>query len=344
MPASFGARVASAAAQDRRLKLPEVLAGFYAATMLDWLVRTGALAELVSGTSIAEVAASRSIDLYGLRQILRFLMHVTAVVSLAEPDRCELGDGLSLDDVSHALDLYVGAFGPCLDNLAGIQQGRSGGELVDWKRHANAFSVPTLDPVLPRLLASLDIRCLLEVGCGSGQLLQSLAEANEKFCGIGIDSNAAVIQSARTIFASLGFNDDRLQLFTCNIFDIRKNVPFEILDAVDAVCVRGVVNSFFSGKESHYILKFIDHLKTVFQGRLVILADYYGKLSLEPREVQGYTRTLLHDVAQVLSAQGTPPSSLADWRSIYFEAGATLFKELHYSDGGVDHFIHLLQL
>jgi SAM-dependent methyltransferase len=333
------------AATSDKLKLHEILAGYYAAKMLDWLRSTGALAELASGKPVEEVARSRSLQANRLGHVLNFLKHVTAIVERDLDENCVLPEGLSIESLSHALDLYLGGFGPCVDNLPDIMAGRrDGAAFVNWSRHAAAFSAPTLDPILPRMLSNLGITRLLDVGCGSAQLLQYLSERDEKFRGVGIDSNIEVLDAARARLLSTGMNGDRIQLVACGVFDIADKIDKAILRDVDVVCLRSVANAFFCDDTNRHMLKLLSFLRSSFEGRLLVLADYYSKLSHDSVDARAYVRTLLHDIAQVLSSQGIPPASLQGWQAIYEEAGATLFKELHYSGGGVDHFIHLVQL
>jgi len=82
-------------------------------------------------------------------------------------------------------------------------------------------------------------------------------------------------------------------------------------------------------------------LRKLFPGRPLLNCDYYGRLGHTksrklPRE------TLLHDYAQLISGQGIPPATRAQWRSIYSKAGCRLVHVIE--DTSTTRFIHIVGL
>jgi hypothetical protein len=52
--------------------------------------------------------------------------------------------------------------------------------------------------------------------------------------------------------------------------------------------------------------------------------------------------TLLHDYVQLISGQGIPPATAAEWRSIYSQAGCRLVHVI--DDTSTTRFIHVIAL
>jgi hypothetical protein len=72
--------------------------------------------------------------------------------------------------------------------------------------------------------------------------------------------------------------------------------------------------------------------------------DYYGKLTRLKRVGLKYRHTQVHDLIQVLTAQGVPPRNLEGWTSIYRRAGC-LFEHAYEGDSqGIEWFVHVVKL
>ena len=76
----------------------------------------------------------------------------------------------------------------------------------------------------------------------------------------------------------------------------------------------------------------------------MILCDYYGRLGKVRQRSAEFKRTLIHDVAQIVSGQGVPPSCLEGWREIYSRTSCTLVKAFEGRSEGLTWFIHVIQL
>ncbi|HEU4389890.1 MAG TPA: methyltransferase, partial [Blastocatellia bacterium] len=67
---------------------------------------------------------------------------------------------------------------------------------------------------------------------------------------------------------------------------------------------------------------------------------YYGRLI---QGKKGASReTLLHDYAQLISGQGVPPASAAEWHSIYKRAECRLLHIIE--DKATSRFVHIIRL
>ena len=89
----------------------------------------------------------------------------------------------------------------------------------------------------------------------------------------------------------------------------------------------------------------LGRLSEALPNRLLILADYYGCLDeWKPVSKPDQRRATLHDVAQVASGQGIPPSSLKAWQNIYDQNRCILIKASSIVSGGVHRFIHIVKI
>ena len=72
--------------------------------------------------------------------------------------------------------------------------------------------------------------------------------------------------------------------------------------------------------------------------------NYYGKLTQLHTIDLKYRHTLLHDIVQVISAQGIPPPDLEKWVAIYHAANCQLVHAYEGESSGIEWFIHVVQL
>lgn len=329
-----------------KLNLVDAISGFYTVKALDALHSSGILTELVSGKSVSQVCDERKIDHLFVSYLLRYLTIATDVV--VNPNGGEhflLGENYSLNDAAHLVDLYLGAFGPCSDNLqATLVDPTKGEQYVNATRHALAFGERSgsASPYFSSIIEEIEVSFLLDLGCGGGGMLKDLASSNSKFEGLGVDANADVISFAsRTVPESCG---DRVQ-FKCGDF-MRLNLVLseEEIAKVQAISFRSAANGFFGWDEKRSFSALIGQLKRMFPGKLLFIGDYVPVLDLKSDQSEVPFRTLIHDFAQVISSQGLPPSSHEEWIGLYKMLDVSVIGLYGYGDEHIKHFIHILRL
>jgi hypothetical protein len=109
--------------------------------------------------------------------------------------------------------------------------------------------------------------------------------------------------------------------------------------AVCAVTACNVANEMFTDGYSRAV-DWLRGLRKALPGRPLLIDEYYGRLGKQ--KGRAHRETLLHDYAQLISGQGVPPASAAEWRTIYKRAGCRLVHIIE--DKTTTRFIHLLQL
>ncbi len=289
--------------------------------------------------TIEELSAKYSIDADLLRGILEYLAVRTNLVR-----RTGKGFVATQSYSSHArflLDLYLGAYANNATQLVKLLRNPAvAPSSVDRARYARAFDAvngPALGAV-PDIIRQLQFNHLLDLGCGNGALLVDLAKRNRQFVGWGIDLNPEMCRVAQSRIrrARLG---KRLRVFEGDCRNLRSALPDEVSSLVRTVTACNVANEMFS--QGHLrAISWLRGMRKVLPGRPFILADYYGRLG--HNKGRRSRETILHDYAQLISGQGIPPASAAEWRSIYLGAGCRLVSIIE--DKTTTRFVHIVQL
>ena len=329
-----------------RLTVVDALEGFYVTLIVDCLHREGVLDDLAAGASAASIARARAFEPRVLSELLEY-------VAL----RCDLvdraGDGsfsvapAHRRSTAHLMDQYVGGFGPCLRDLSAVlRDAQAGVSRVDVRRHAAAFAHTdglVSAPEIVRLADELGIGVLLDIGCGGGQLLVEIAARRPDFTGIGMDANPSVVAAARDYVARRGFAE-RIRIVCGDALEAARDLSGEDRAAVDAIAAVSVANAYAAGYAGRTIDDFLRRLQALFPNRIVFLSDYYGRLGAVRDEPERFQRTLVHDVAQVVSAQGVPPADADAWGAIYERTACTLVAVYEGETEGIRRFLHIVQL
>jgi SAM-dependent methyltransferase len=243
------------------------------------------------------------------------------------------------------LDLYVGAYGQNAVRLSELlHKPALARESVDRVRHACAFAAVDGAPIglLPSLIVQLGLNRLLDLGCGPAGLLLEVAAMDRKFVGWGLEKNLAMCKVARARIRRAGVGR-RIKLLQGDCTELSSTLPEEVKNQVGAVTACNVANEMFALGDSQ-IIKWLQDLREIFPGRLLLLVDYYGQLG-QKQVFNGNAETratLLHDYVQLISGQGIPPLNLKQWRSIYKKAACRLVHV--FEDKPTTRFIHILNL
>jgi SAM-dependent methyltransferase len=239
------------------------------------------------------------------------------------------------------LDLYGGAYrgnAVRLDKL--IEKPSLAPSAVDRVRHARAFQRVGRQALgaLPGIIRQLQFNHVLDIGCGPASLLLQLAEDDPQFIGWGLETNPAMYKAARAAVHDAGVGK-RIRVLQGDSTDLRAALPADVRSRVQTVTACQVANEMFGGGPPR-AATWLHGIREALPGRPFLISDYYGRLG---RRTAGHLReTLLHDYAQLISGQGVPPASLAEWRLIYADAGCQLVHVIE--DRRTTKFIHILLL
>lgn len=310
---------------------------FHLAHAADFVVAT----ELLDGQerSPESLAAKAGVD-PGLLEMLLELLACRTDLVVRGSEGFTTGPGLgALDEAT--IHQYIGAYGPNASSLPEIlaAPGR-GRDLVDRDRHARAFAgAPGPAAVLlPRLLEQLELGRVLDLGCGTGELLVTMASRDTGFRGWGVDANPAMIRVAEERLGASPAAGDQVRFYLGDVGQPAGCVPADVLGEVATVVAASVVNEFFHPDEETAV-RWLGELRSALADRVLVVVDYYGALGTR---ADPSPRTVLHDWIQLISTQGVPPPDLASWESLYVRSGCSLLHAVEDPDAGV--FIHFVRL
>ena len=129
----------------------------------------------------------------------------------------------------------------------------------------------------------------------------------------------------------------QVKVFESDSRRLRAVLPPDVRANVQAVTACQVANEMFGAGQSR-VVAWLRGIRKMLPGRPLLIMDYYGRLG---SKTQGGDReTLLHDYVQLISGQGIPPASMAEWRAIYTEAECRLAHVIE--DRATTRFVHIV--
>ena len=317
----------------------DLVEGFHLAHAIAALHQEGVLQSLRQAQTVEQLVAQHPVDPAMLRAVLQY---AAARTDLVEQRGAEFATTTHYEPKARFLiDQYIGTYGPHAQQLRALLRNPSlAPSLVDRSQHAQAYGhldAPGL-PTLPDVIMQLKLNHLLDLGCGPGSVLLTLAQKDQEFIGWGVDLNPWMCTNALDRVRSLGV-DERIRIFEGDSTTLETVLAANIRDQVEAICAASLLNEFF-GHGTSAVIAFLQKLRTLFPERLLLVVDYYGRLGHSDQSWPPHT--LLHDFIQVISGQGVPPYDRSSWYEMYTAAGCRLIYSAE--DENATCFIHLLRL
>jgi SAM-dependent methyltransferase len=279
--------------------------------------------------------------------VLAFLYKTTNLLQLDAQGRYRVRSVYrSYTRLGFYLDFFIGAYGRVL-TVDGRPPafGVHATALPDGEILARAFAGTANaggEASALKIVRSLGVRRLLDLGCGPGILLSRLAEEDPSFVGWGIDQSAPMCRSARERLSETGANR-RVKVIRGDVRRVSALLTKRQRTQVEAVHAGGLLNSFFKlGADP--IVAFIERLVRLFPDRVLLVDDYYSKVRDPAATREDYRLTMLHDITQIFSRQGLPPRCLSEWEQIYRSAGARIIRSFEGNLHGLAWFHHVVQM
>ena len=317
------------------------LNGYYQSLILLYLARTNLFEYLQQHRTIEDLALKCGCHPGPLRVCLEFLEETSGITKRDKRGLyyIALSSGQS-KQLAFLVEKFIGAYGQTALNLPAVlaNDHELRRALVDRKSLARAFtSVRDLSRgLVTAMIAGTRPSTLLDLGCGTGSLLVELAKLDPRFRGIGVDANRFMCTEARR-HAKVHHVRTRVRIFCQDARDVQR-LP-------DATALHGasLLNEMFANGADEAI-EYLQKLRERFAGRDIWFVDYYGRLGAKRIDKSAVPHSVLHDLIQVLSGQGIPPSDLKSWRAIYRAADCRLIEAHEFRDTGLDWFIHRVRL
>lgn len=322
-----------------RLEAADLVEGLYLGHALAALRTHGLTERLRTPAHPAELAADCRVDRHVLVGMLHYLAARTTLVSATSPGRFVLSDGYDAQ-AAFLIDLYGRAFAPLAASIGTLlRRPGEGPRLVDRGAQSDAFTDDEGTGALTDLLGKLAFTSMLDLGCGTGSVLRSLASRDLGFSGIGIDANPAMCRAGRRLGREAGLGR-RVRLVVGDARFPARVVEPRARRGIEALLARDFVNELCRD-DGRRAIAWLRRLRRVFPGRALVVADYYGRLGT-PGEPTADRHVLLHDFVQLLSGQGIPPSDADGWERLYAAAGCRLAAVIE--DSRSPRFVHVVKL
>lgn len=323
-----------------RLSIVDTIEAHYLVLVIDTLHRLGVFEQLSEPGDAATTADTLGLDAGLLTMLLDWVCERTDLLARRADGRFVRANDRPAF-LEHMLDQYVGGYGAAVGQLDRLLKGEPAAE-ADRQRHARAFSDQSAetgaDDELTGLVLAFGVTHIVELGCGGGQRLCALAKVNPDLSAVGIDANPFVADAARGRITSHGL-DDRISILTGDALDQLEG--YGSRKACQMVIASSLLNEYWS--EPGELTRFLVRLRTLLPGRILLVSDYYSRLGA--RDATGRpARTLIHDLAQVVSGQGLPPPDVHRWVAAYRDAGSEMLQGIEATGDGIERFIHIVKL
>lgn len=330
----------------RKLDMLAAVAGFYVSHIAAQFQAAGLFAQLREGASADDLAARHGYDRELLTGLLEFLFHESDL--LERDGNCyRVAPRYDSDySLEFNVDKYIRSYGGCFADLEQSLRGATlGRPLVRRDVEAAAYhriqSPP--NPVVMEIVESDGIRSILDLGCGPATMLRQLAQQNPDFTGWGIDENRHMCTAARRAAKAEGVSG-RVHILYGDARAIGRRMTSRQRSSVQALQSKGLMNELFRNGSSDAAAAYLRGLSALFPGRILFVVDYYGALTRLREFDPKYRHTALHDLIQLVTAQGVPPPDLEGWAAVYDE-GDCLIEHAYEGDSqGIRWFVHVVRL
>ncbi|MDR3632348.1 MAG: class I SAM-dependent methyltransferase [Isosphaeraceae bacterium] len=326
--------------------LLDAIEGYYVSLALDHLLRHGVLDELTGGKTSLQLAEQLGYDGELFSALLDFIFQTTDILQRDEGERYSIAEPYHrYYSLGFQITKFIASYGPAMmrleDSLLDPQLGRN---YVDRRAEADAYEKVGSPPnsIALQLIRERGFNTLIDLGCGTGSLLTTLAAANPKFLGWGVDATAEMCGVAERLIKAAGVSD-RLKIVNGDAQTLGMALSDDVRNQIEVVHAKGLLNELFRNGGASAV-RFLSGLRELFPGRYLIVVEYYGQLSRVRDVDDRYRHTLLHDMIQVLTAQGVPPSDLAGWAEVYHRAGCSVEHAYEAESRGIKWCVHLVRL
>lgn len=324
----------------------EIIEGFYLAHIINHFHQDGVFQRLTGEQDEAEVAVEFGYDDELFKALLDFIYQTTNLLARNRSKHYLFNPKYQrYYFLGFQFDKFIGSYGPALAQLEqSLRSEKLGRPLVNRDVEARAYhtlgSPP--NPLVIEIVQDLKLHSLIDLGCGPATLLTALCEADTTFKAWGIDESKEMCKVARERIANAHLTK-RISIIHADARNLGKYIRLQVRQNIEALQSKGLFNELFRHGNDGAI-KYLLKLKKWFPGRLLFIVDYYGKLTRVPNVRPKYRHTLIHDVIQVITAQGIPPSDLAGWVAVYTAAGCSIEHAFEGDSQGIEWFVHLVRL
>ena len=325
----------------------DIVQGHYVSELVWMLQSRAVLAQLRSWRTVEQIADPNGWDRNLLRTLLEFLCKTTDLLQKDGNAKYRIARRYKLySQLGFYLDFYRGAYGNSANHIAAaLRHPKKHGGLPDQRFLARAYDGigdAAASTSMVEIIRALNVRHLLDLGCGPAVLLSALARQDTSFIGWGIERSAEMCQVARRNSRKTGIGR-RVKVIHGDVTKIALLLTSKQRNQVEALHAGSLLNEFF-GAGPKRAVSYIKQLARLFPRRVLLVSDYFSRVNDTRVNRADLRLNLLHDFAQVLSGQGLPPSRTSEWEEIYQFAGVRLIRGYEGVHRGIAWFHHVVQL
>jgi SAM-dependent methyltransferase len=330
-----------------RFDVLDIVQGHYVSELVWMLHSRAVLAQLASWQTVEQIADPHRWDRNLLRTLLEFLCKTSDLLQKDGKSKYRIARRYKLySQLGFYLDFYRGAYGNSADHIAAaLRQPKKHGGLPDRRFLAQAYDGigdAAVSTSMLEIIRALNVRHLLDLGCGPAVLLSALAREDTSFIGWGIERSVEMCRIARKNSRMTGIGR-RVKIIHGDVTRIARLLSSKQRNQVEALHAGSLLNEFFAAGPRRAV-SFIKQLARIFPGRVLLVGDYFSRMNDTRVNTGDFRLTLLHDFAQVISGQGLPPARASEWEEIYEFAGVRLIRGYEGVHRGLAWFHHVVQL
>ncbi len=309
----------------------EIIESYYAAQVLMQLNKTDFFENTSEKKSISQYFPNRSIYL--------FIKKSTDIIESELDGFFTINPNYNQYATSgFHIDKFLGAYGQFNANEKAPKI------VINEKKFAAAFDKASYHQTnhhILQLLSQLGIKTLLDLGCGTGKLLIDFCEQSKQHKAFGIEQNAYLLLIVKKQIKQNKLSSS-IKLIKGNVTNFNTLLNANQQKSIDAIYGASILNEFFQSPTT--LVRFLKNLKKTFAGKFFIVVDYYGILHTKQATKKSKAHNYVHDVMQVLSGQGMPPSTKNEWNDYYKKAGCELILAHEAKNNSINWFIHVIKL
>jgi SAM-dependent methyltransferase len=300
---------------------------------------------MLTPRTVSWLAKRHQLDPSGLRYILKFLALTTALIK-DENGRFQLTEiPTPLANLRFNLEKFQEAYRlplcECLHTLRAAPS-KSRPPRINVDAMADAFSAVshTVNHVVVKAVERSRVQCLLDLGCGTGSLLRTLAVRNHGFSGIGVDENRIMCRRMLSLACEAGVFR-RISAVVGAVPAALRRFQRRERERVDGIYGSSFLNEFF-GDGTPEPVEILKELGRLFPARTAWFVDYYGVLNTRKRN--GPIVNVLQDIAQIVSGQGVPPSTDEAWGDLFRAGNCRVVSQRSFRNGSTKWGLHVVVL
>lgn len=244
--------------------------------------------------------------------------------------------GIFLSDKCRGIFDFISAYEPIFDNLEGMLEGKVnyGKDIFRQGKYVAAASAHLAKrftfPIVRSVIAKHNFSSILDLGCGSGEFLETLTDLPDVPL-FGIDISKEALD-----YAKLRLKQNNIRLEVCDMFDLDKLQKIAVFNGAPPAVITSVfVLHEFASEGFSKLVSYLSTLRENFpQSRLLIYELFWHKWH-KLRKNSSAIRE--HHLFHFLSNQNL--LSIGNWQNVFRDSGYSIEEQKVFDKFGQGYFL-----